>query len=155
MTTNSTASGRSAGGARYTRREGTMSPSLHANISHLHQTARYPLRARLTALVAVTVLGLLTGIQPLAAPIKAKQTVKVVIGKHPPKARQAAAEAERIIKHWIPVLDGWLGKKLDKPLEVRLEFVDAPKGGIAWASGTTITMNLAKTLQGSHIDEGI
>ena len=48
-----------------------MSPSLHANVSHLHQTARYPLRAWLTALVAVTVLGLLTGIQLMAAPIKA------------------------------------------------------------------------------------
>jgi hypothetical protein len=137
-----------------------MSP-LHANVSHLHQTARYPLRAWLTALGAVPVLGLLTSIQLMAAPIKVKKTrhgpgpVKVAIGKHPPKARQAAAEAERIIKHWIPVLDGWLGKKLDKPLEVRLEFVDDPKGGIAWASGATITMNLAKTLQGAHIDEGI
>jgi hypothetical protein len=26
-----------------------MSPSLHANVSHLHQTTRYPLRAWLTA----------------------------------------------------------------------------------------------------------
>ena len=94
-----------------------MSPSLHANVSHLHQTARYPLRARLTALVAVTVLGLLTAIQLMAAPTNAEQAVKVVIGKHPPKARQAAAETARIIKYWIPVLDGWLGKKLDKPLE--------------------------------------
>jgi hypothetical protein len=132
-----------------------MSLLLHANINPLHQTARYPLRAWLTALVAVPVLGLLTGNQLLAAPIQARQTVKVVIAKHPPKARQAAAEGERIIKQWIPILDGWLGKKLDKPLEVRLEFVDNPKGDIAWASGTTITMNLAKTLQGSHIDEGI
>src|SRR5262245_17737310 len=74
------------------RREATMSPSLHANVSHLHQAARYPLRAWLTALVAVTVLGLLTGIQLLAAPIKAKQTVKVVTGKHPPKDRRVAAE---------------------------------------------------------------
>ena len=138
-----------------------MSPSLHANVSHLHQTARYPLRAWLTALVAVTVLGLLTCIQLMAAPIKVKKSrhgpgpVKVVIGKHPPKARQAAAEAERIIKHWIPVLDGWLGKKLDKPLEVRLEFVDDPKGDIAWVSSDGLTINLAKCLQGSHIDEGI
>ena len=130
-----------------------MSPSLHANVSHLHQTARYPLRAWLT--VAVTVLGLLTGIQLMAAPVKPQQTVKVVVGKHPPKARQAAAETERIIKYWIPVLDGWLGKKLDKPLEVRVEFDNDPKGGIACACGNTIRMNLAKTLQGSHIDEGI
>ena len=132
-----------------------MSPSLHANVSHLHQTARYPHREWLTGLVAVTVLGLLTGIQLMAAPIQAKQAVKVVIGKHPPKATRAAAEAERIIKYWIPVLDGWLGKKLDKPLEVRVEFDDDPKGGIACACGNTIRMNLAKTLQGSHIDEGI
>ena len=132
-----------------------MSPSLRANVSHLHQTARYPLRAWLTGLVAVTVLGLLTGIQLMAAPIKAKPTVKVVVGKHPPKARQAAAETERIIKYWIPVLDGWLGKKLDKPLEVRVEFDNDPKGGIACACGNTIRMNLAKTLQGSHLDEGI
>ncbi len=132
-----------------------MSPSLHANVSHLHQRARYPLRAWLTALVAVTVLGLLTGIQLMAAPVNPQQTVKVVIGKHPPKARRAAAETERIIKYWIPVLDGWLGKKLDKPLEVRVEFDNDPKGGIACACGNTIRMNLAKTLQGSHIDEGI
>jgi hypothetical protein len=79
-----------------------MSPSLHANVSHLHQTARFPLRAWLTALVAVPVLGLLTGIQLMAAPIKAKQTVKVVIGKHPPKARRVAAEAEQTIKKWWP-----------------------------------------------------
>ena len=85
-----------------------MSPSLHANVSHLHQKARYPLRAWLTALVAVTVLGLLTGIHLMAAPINARWTVKVVVGKHPPKARRAAAEAERIIKYWIPVLDGWV-----------------------------------------------
>src|SRR5262249_20791399 len=127
-----------------------MSPSLRANVSHLHQTARYPLRAWLTALVAVTVLGLLTGIQLMAGPIKGNQTVKVVIGKHPPKARRAAAEAERIIKHSIPVLDGWLGKELDKPLEVRVEFVDDPKRDIALACGNTITMNLSKTLQGSQ-----
>jgi hypothetical protein len=132
-----------------------MSPWLHANVGHLHQTARYPLRAWLTALVSVTVLGLLTGIQLMAAPIEAKQAVKVVIGKHPAKARRAAAEAERIIKNWTPLLDSWLGKKLDKPLEVRVEFVDDPKGDIAWACGNTITMNLAKTLQASHIDEGI
>ena len=132
-----------------------MSPSLHANVSHLHQTARHPLRAWLTALVAVTVLGLLAGIQLMGAPVKPQRTVKVVVGKHPPKARQAAAETERIIKYWIPVLDGWLGKKLDKPLEVRVEFDNDPKGGIACACGNTIRMNLAKTLQGSHIDEGI
>ena len=132
-----------------------MSSSLHANVSHLHQTARYPLRAWLTALVAVTVLGLLTGIQLMAAQVKPQQTVKVVVGKHLPKARQAAAETERIIKYWIPVLDGWLGKKLDKLLEVRIEFVNDPKGDIAWESGNTVTMNLAKTLQGSNIDEGI
>ena len=132
-----------------------MPPSLHANVSHLHKTVRYPLRAWLTGLVAVTVLGLLTGIQLMAAPVKPQQTVKVVVGKHPPKARRAAAEAERIIKHWIPVLDGWLGKKLDKPLEVRVEFDNDPKGGIACACGNTIRMNLPKTLQGSHIDEGI
>ena len=65
-----------------------------------------------TALVAVTVLGLLTGIQLMAAPTKAEQAVKVVIGKHPPKASRAAAEAERIIRHWIPVLDGWLGTSI-------------------------------------------
>jgi hypothetical protein len=132
-----------------------MSPSLHANVSHLHQTARHPLRAWLTALVAATVLGLLTGIQLMAAPIKAKQTVQVVIGKHPPKAGRVAAETAQIIKNWCPVLAGWLGKKLDKPVEVRVEFVNDPKGDIAWASGNTITMNLAKTLQGSNVDEGI
>ena len=132
-----------------------MSPSLHANVSHLHHTARYPLWAWLIALVAVTALGLLTGIQLMAAPVKPQQTVKVVVGKHPPKARRAAAETERIIKYWIPVLDGWLGKKLDKPLEVRVEFDNDPKGGIACACGNTIRMNLPKTLQGSHIDEGI
>jgi hypothetical protein len=132
-----------------------MSPSLHVNLSHLHQAARYPLRAWLTALVAVTVLGLLTGIQLIAAPIKAKQTVKVVIGKHPPKDKRVAGEAEHIIKNWCPVLAGWLGKKIDKTLEVRTEFIHDPKGDIAWASGNTITVNLAKTLQGSHLDEGI
>jgi hypothetical protein len=132
-----------------------MSPSLHANVRHLQQTARYQLRAWLTALVAVPILGLLTDIQLMAAPVKAKQTVKVVIGKHPPKARRAAAEAAQIIKKWYPVLAGWLGEKVHKAVEVRVEFVNDPKGDIAWASGNTITMNLAKTLQGSHIDEGI
>src|SRR5262249_7694623 len=133
----------------------TMSPSLHANVSHLHRTARYPLRTWLTALVAVPVLGLLTGFQFKAAPIKAQQTVKVAIGKHPPKARRAAAEPAQIIKKWYPVLGGWLGEKVHKAVEVRVEFVNDPKGDIAWASGNTITMNLTKTLQGSHIDEGI
>src|SRR5262249_34956725 len=139
-----------------------MSPSLRANVSHLHQTARYPLRAWLTALAAVPVLGLLTGIQLIAAPIKVKktpikvkQTVKVVIGKHPPKARRFAAEAEQTIKKWCPVLAGWLGEKVDKAVEVRVEFVDDPKGGIAWTSGNTITMNLAKTMRGSNVDDGI
>lgn len=130
-----------------------MSSSLHANVSHLHQSARYPLRAWLTALVPV--LGLLTGIQLMAAPIKAKQPVKIVIGKHPPIAGRAAAETAQIIKIWCPVLAGWLGKKLDKAIEVHVEFINDPKGDIAWASGNTITMNLAKTLQGSNIDDGI
>ena len=132
-----------------------MSRSLHGNVSHLHQTARYSLRAWLTAVVAVTVLGVLTGIQLVAAPIKTNQTVKVVIGKHPPKDTRVAAEAEHIIKNWCPVLAGWLGKKVDKALKVRAEFIHDPKGDIAWASGNTITVNLAKTLQGSHLDEGI
>src|SRR5215471_1432654 len=92
-----------------------------------------PLRTWLTALVAVPVLGLLTGIQLMAAP-KAKQTVKVVIGKHPPKARRVAAEAEQTIERWYPVLAGWLGEKVDKAVEVRVEFVVDPKGEIAWAS---------------------
>ena len=116
----------------------------------LHQTARYPLRAWLTALVAVTLLGLLTGIQLMAAPIKAKQAVKVVIGKHPPKDRRVASEAELIIKNWYPVLAGWLGKKVDQAVKVRVEFINGPKRDIAWDSGNNITINLAKTLQGSN-----
>jgi hypothetical protein len=101
------------------------------------------------------VLGLLTGIQLMAAPMKAKQTVKVVIGKHPPQAGRVAAETAQIIKNWCPVLAGWLGKELDKPVEMHVEFVNDPKGDIAWASGNTITMNFAKTLHGSNIDDGI
>jgi hypothetical protein len=103
------------------------------------------------AVLAVLGLGLLFG----SANRAQAQNIKVVIGKHPPKAKQAAAESEKIIKNWCPVLAGWLGKKLDKDLAVRVEFVDDPKGDIAWASGNTITVNLAKTLQGAHIDEGI
>ena len=133
-----------------------MPPSLRANVSHLHQTARYPLRAWLTALVAVPVLGLLTGIQLRAAPpINTKQTVKVVIGKHSPKGGRLAAETAQIIKNWCPVLAGWLGEKVDKAVEVRVEFINDPKRDIAWDSGNTITMNLSKTLQGSNVDEGI
>jgi hypothetical protein len=116
-----------------------MSPSLHANVSHLHQTTRYPLRAWLTPLVAVTVLGLLTGIQLMAAPIKTNQTVKVVVGKHPPKDTRVAAEAEHIMKNWCPVLAGWLGKKVDKAVEVRAEFIHDSKGDIAWASQREVT----------------
>jgi hypothetical protein len=107
--------------------------------------------AKCFAVLAMLCLGL-----PVGSTSKVQaETVKVVIGKHPPKANQAAAETERLIKKWCPVLSEWLGKKLDKPLEVRVEFIDDPKGGIAWASGNTITVNLAICLQGSHIDEGI
>jgi hypothetical protein len=90
----------------------------------------------------------------MAAPIQAKQTVKVVIGKHPPKARQLAGEAEQTIKKWCPVIAGWLGGRIGKAVEVRVEFVDDPKNDIAWASGNTITMNLAKTGKGASF-EGI
>jgi hypothetical protein len=83
------------------------------------------------------------------------QTIKVVMGKHPPKAEQAAAETDKIIKHWMPILDGWLGKKLDKDIEVRVHFIDEAKGDIAWVAADGLTINLAKCLQGSHIDEGI
>jgi hypothetical protein len=103
------------------------------------------------ALLSAACLGLLFGSTNQAQ----AENIKVVIGKHPPKAKQAAAETEKIVKNWCPVLSAWLGKKLDKPLEVRVEFIDDPKGGIAVAVGNTITVNLATCLQGSHIDEGI
>jgi hypothetical protein len=80
----------------------------------------------------VTVLGMPTGIQLVAAPIKAKQTVKVVIGKHPPKHRRVAAEAEQIIKNWYPDLAGSLGEKVDMAVEVRVDFINDPKGDVAW-----------------------